>query len=60
MPTWVIAGTPTTQPYPCRCRYDGQCNPKYCPCWGRTDHLDIAPRNCCGPRWTPRPPKGTR
>ncbi len=46
--TWIIAKTPTTQPYPCRCheRRYSKCHPRYCPCAGRTD-TDHLPDGCC-------------
>lgn len=45
---WLIAGTPSDEPYPCRCLEpvrgkDGStftpkaCNPAFCPCSGRAD-----------------------
>jgi hypothetical protein len=44
---WIIAGTPITDPYPCRCnppcRTRGE---KTCPCMGRTD-VDNVPETCC-------------
>jgi hypothetical protein len=43
---WLIARTPTDQPYPCRCSASGRCNPRYCPCAGRLD-LDNVSANCC-------------
>jgi hypothetical protein len=68
MNVWLIAGTSAFEPYPCRCRsvqegrwdswrggtefMGADCNPKYCPCSGRTD-LDQAPASCC--RWVNTP-----
>lgn len=46
---WLIAGTPTDEPYPCRCSTAGRCNPRYCPCHGRTD-VETMPTICCGRR----------
>lgn len=49
---WIIAGTPITEPYPCRCgeaKY-GKCRPAFCPCAARPD--PPAPE-CCGHRTTP-------
>lgn len=46
---WLLAGTPSDQPYPCMCQGTRRClsrGPGTCPCAGRTD-LDNVPRNCC-------------
>ena len=51
---WIITGTPVDQPYPCRCheaRY-GTCSPKYCPCVGRLDLVNL-PEKCCAHRFGP-------
>lgn len=48
---WLIAGTPTSEPYPCRCaesRY-GRCSPMWCPCAARQDPPEA---KCCGHRTT--------
>lgn len=49
---WAVTRTPITKPYPCRCdeRRYSRCSPKYCPCAGRTDHLDQMPAGCCARR----------
>jgi hypothetical protein len=46
---WLIAGTPVTEPYPCRCdeRKFSKCSPQYCPCAGRVDALGEMPASCC-------------
>ncbi len=46
--TWLIAGTPIDERYPCRCRTDGGCTSR-CPCAGRTDAADM-PTRCCARR----------
>lgn len=46
---WLVAGTPTAEPYPCMCRGQRGCT-RHCPCRGRTDHLDQMPTVCCGRR----------
>jgi hypothetical protein len=57
----LIAGTPVTEPYPCRClepvtTRDGRtftpktCNAGFCPCSGR---LDPAGPECCAVHNTP-------
>lgn len=43
---WVLAGTPTTEPYPCTCRYD-PCRYLKCPDRYRTEG-DALPPACCG------------
>lgn len=45
---WVRAGTPTTEPYPCTCRYSPCSYPK-CPDRYRTEG-DALPGGCCGRR----------
>ena len=65
MTTWMVTGTPTAAPYPCRC--DDQlgihfgrheCGPSSwaadsfgssCACWGRVDVANV-PAHCCGRR----------
>lgn len=53
---WLIARTPTFQPYPCACRLGRNCNtygphPSFiCNCWGRTD-IEHVPTHCCARRW---------
>lgn len=51
---WIIAGTSTAEPYPCRCKErpahaigwaKWQCSPAWCPCAGRTDPPEP---DCCG------------
>lgn len=65
---WLVAGTSIFDPYPCRCRrtiegprdswrggtefMGADCNPKYCPCSGRTD-LEGMPASCCRRVHTP-------
>lgn len=51
---WLIAGTPSTEPYPCLChtRKYGRCSPIYCPCAGRIDYENVPPE-CCARRHTP-------
>lgn len=46
---WLIAQTPTTAPYPCRCRATSRCDPQWCPCNDRTD-IETMPTICCGRR----------
>lgn len=41
---WLATETHVGAVYPCRCR--GDCDPKWCPCWGRTDRDPLAAR-CC-------------
>lgn len=54
--TWLIARQPTWAVYPCRCwlgkpcRTSGGNSAYWCPCAGRTDHLDLMPRHCCARR----------
>lgn len=43
---WVLAGTPSTEPYPCTCRYD-PCRYLKCPDRYRTEG-DALPPACCG------------
>lgn len=52
MSRWIIAGTLTTDPYPCRCheRRGRVCSPAWCPCAGRPDPQNAT---CCGHRFTP-------
>ncbi len=49
---WLIAGTPVTEPYPCRCHESrfGRCSPVFCPCAGRPD---VQPDPCCSGRVGP-------
>ena len=49
---WLIAGTPSSEPYPCRCHESkfGRCSPVFCPCAGRPDLL---PESCCSTRFGP-------
>lgn len=51
MSLWLIAGTPTDLPYPCRCfeAFNRRCG-WLCPCRGRGDGLGTLPRNCCALR----------
>lgn len=51
---WLVAGTPATEPYPCRCRSWGVCSPKFCPCSGRTDYINIT-TSCCA--WSTNTPE---
>jgi hypothetical protein len=49
---WIIAGTPVSAPYPCRCDETSpwrtkQCGTKYCPCDGRIDVGPHLPSDCC-------------
>lgn len=49
---WLIAGTRTDAPYPCRCherRYE-QCSAAFCPCAGRRNPQNPA---CCANRYGP-------
>jgi hypothetical protein len=51
---WLLAGTPVSQPYPCRCherRYKF-CSPVFCPCAGRLDLGNVGPE-CCAHVNTP-------
>lgn len=50
--TWVIAGSPIGEPYPCRCneRMGKQCSAAWCPCAGRTDPPNA---RCCANWFTP-------
>lgn len=54
MRVWLIAGTSTSDPYPCRCRerpsWAKRCSPAWCPCAGRPDPFDP---DCCGFRYSP-------
>lgn len=52
MPSWLIAGTDTAQPYPCRCRPSGDCDAAWCPCAGRDD-AEATPARCCARRFGP-------
>lgn len=49
---WKIAGTPVSEPYPCRCHESrrGACSPLWCPCSGRPD---VLPPPCCSSRFGP-------
>lgn len=57
---WVIAGTPLSEPYPCRCKErppharhwkSWKCSPAWCPCAGAVPlHGDP---DCCGWHTTP-------
>ena len=56
---WVVARTPSTEPYPCRCaerpvwargKRDWECSAAWCPCAGRSDPQEP---QCCGWRRTP-------
>lgn len=51
MSLWLIAGTSTDLPYPCRCfeAFNRRCG-YLCPCRGRGDDLGSLPRNCCALR----------
>jgi len=51
--TWLVAGTPVDQPYPCRCheRRGRECSAAWCPCAGRTDRKHLPP-DCCAHRFT--------
>ncbi len=50
--TWVVAGTPATEPYPCRCaeRRGSRCSAAWCPCAGRPDPQGPM---CCANWFTP-------
>jgi hypothetical protein len=50
--TWLVAGTPADQPYPCRCaeRLGRECSAAWCPCAGR---LDPPGPGCCANWFTP-------
>jgi hypothetical protein len=50
--TWLVAGTPADQPYPCRCseRRYREGSAAWCPCAGRPDPQ--GPR-CCGTWFSP-------
>jgi hypothetical protein len=52
---WLVARTPISQKYPCRCAEHGgrSCGTQWCPCWGRQD-IDGLPPECCAPRWFSR------
>lgn len=52
---WIVAGTPSDQPYPCRCheRRRDSCSVKWCPCSGRTDLANV-PKSCCANWNTPQ------
>ena len=47
--TWIIAGTPVKDPYPCRCaeRLGPECSAAWCPCAGRKD----PPNGRCCANW---------
>lgn len=45
---WLIAGTPTSWQYPCRCDPTRPCT-RYCPCRGRTDLVGLV-AHCCARR----------
>lgn len=49
---WLIAGTPASEPYPCRCaeRLYDRCSAAFCPCSGRPDPQGPA---CCAHLNTP-------
>jgi hypothetical protein len=56
---WIVTGTTTTEPYPCRCkerplwargRADWECSAAWCPCAGRSDPQEP---DCCGWRRSP-------
>lgn len=49
---WAVAGTPVTEPYPCRCheRKGKTCSAAWCPCAGR---IDVLPEPCCSGRLGP-------
>jgi hypothetical protein len=49
---WIIAGTPVSSRYPCRCRVGRECSPLWCQCSGRVDLVD-APERCCSRYNTP-------
>lgn len=51
-PRWIAAGTPASEPYPCRCTPGKQCSPLWCPDSGRID-TEILPDTCCAHRFTP-------
>jgi len=52
MSKWIVAGTDTSRPYPCRCheRKGPRCSAAWCPCAGREDPPGPA---CCGNWFTP-------
>lgn len=51
--TWIVAGTSSLQPYPCRCEGGRRaCSPLWCPCAGRLDVWNFAPA-CCAWMHTP-------
>jgi hypothetical protein len=47
---WLIARVPVTATYPCRCSVERTCNPRLCPCAGRSDGLERMPTICCARR----------
>lgn len=51
---WIIAGTPISEPYPCRCQerpaWARECSAAWCPCAGRADPQTP---DCCGWRFSP-------
>lgn len=49
---WLIADTPTGEPYPCRCT-GRSCVARRCPCTGRPDPEAGGgdPARCCGLRY---------
>lgn len=49
---WLVVGTSTEEPYPCRCSESrfGRCSAVFCPCSGRPD--PASPR-CCAVENTP-------
>jgi len=51
---WIVAGTDTSRPYPCRCheRRGRECSAAWCPCAGRSDWAST-PRDCCSRRYGP-------
>jgi len=65
MSMWLVAKTPTSEPYPCRCPKGDEVDSRgrkvrcrtrgsvdfLCPCWGRTDIHDGLPATCCGRKW---------
>ena len=55
MARWIVAGTSTLEPYPCRCREPvwspgRNCGSTWCPCWDRLDGLASLPFACCALR----------
>lgn len=51
MSKWIIAGTPLSALYPCRCheRRGKACSAAWCPCAGRSDPQGPG---CCAHRFT--------